>query len=117
MVGTALLWRCRERRWVAAALVACLVSIKPIMAPLWVWLVLTRRWRTAALGLVIGIVLNAAAWTILGWHELGAWLRLLSLQGSLRDGTGYSLIALARHLGIAQQIGIAPMVGVGLLWP
>jgi hypothetical protein len=113
VVGTALLWRCRERRWVAAALVACLVSIKPIMAPLWVWLVLTRRWRTAALGLVIGIVLNAAAWTILGWHELGAWLRLLSLQGSLRDSTGYSLIALTRHLGVAQQIGIALMVGVG----
>jgi Glycosyltransferase family 87 len=89
------------------------VSIKPIMAPLWLWLVLTRRRRTAALAVMIGIVVNAVSWTVLGWHELGAWLRLLSLQGSLRDGTGYSLIALAKHLGLAPQIGVALMVGFG----
>lgn len=112
-VGTALLWRWREREWVAAVLVACLVSIKPIMAPLWVWLLLSGRWRTAALGAVIGIVLNVVSWTVLGWHELGAWLHLLSLQGSLRDSTGYSLIALAKHLGLAHQVGVVLMVGFG----
>lgn len=118
IVGTALLWRWRRRRWPAAVLVACLVSVKPIMAPLWVWLVLTRRWRTAALGVGIGTVLNAVSWTVLGWHHLGGWLKLLSLQGSLRDGTGYSLIAVTRHLGLAQPIGTMLMVGCGcaLAW-
>jgi hypothetical protein len=113
VVGTALMWRWRDRPWAAAALVACLVSIKPIMAPLWLWLVLTGRRRTAALGAVIGIVLNAASWTVLGWHELGAWLSLLSVQGSLRDSSGYSLIAVATHLGLARQIGVALMLGLG----
>jgi hypothetical protein len=113
VVGVSLLWRCRDRQWGGAALAACLVSIKPIMAPLWLWLVLTRRWRTAALGAMIGILLNVVSWTVLGWNEFADWLSLLSLQGSLRDGTGYSLIALAKHLGLGQQVGVALMVALG----
>jgi len=109
-VGVALLWRFRERRWVAAALVACLVSIKPIMAPLWIWLLFSRGWRTAALAVAIGIVVNAASWTLLGWHEFGAWLGLLSHQGGLRDSAGFSLIALATHLGLAHQVGEALII-------
>jgi hypothetical protein len=113
LVATALLWRCRDRPWAAAAIVAGIVSIKPIMAPLWVWLLLTRRWHAAASAVLLGIVLNAASWTVLGWHELGGWLSLLSLQDTLRDSTGYSLIALARHVGLQQQIGEALMVAFG----
>ncbi|HEY3971015.1 MAG TPA: glycosyltransferase family 87 protein, partial [Solirubrobacteraceae bacterium] len=113
VVGTALLWRFREREWVAGVLIACLVSIKPIMAPLWLGLVLARRWRAAALGVAVVIILNAASWTAVGWHELNAWLSLLSLQGSLLDSTGYSLIALATHLGFAQTVGEALMVVTG----
>lgn len=118
LVGTALLWRWRDRQWAAAALVACLVSIKPIMAPLWLWLLLTRRWRAAGRGVVIGIVLNAVAWTVLGWHELNRWISLLSLQGSLRDSTGYSLIALVNRLALADRIGVVLMVGCAcvLVW-
>lgn len=110
LVATALLWRCRERQGVAAALVGCLVSIKPIMAPLWIWLLLTRGWRPAAGAVLVGLALNAVSWSVVGWSELSRWLHLLSLQGSLRDGTGYSLIALAKHLGLSEQMGVMLMV-------
>lgn len=113
VVGTALLWRFREREWAVATLVACLVSIKPIMAPLWIWLVLMGRWRSAFLAVAIGIFLNAASWTVVGWHDLSGWLNLLSRQGSLRDSSGYSLIALATHLGLGRAVGETLMVLIG----
>jgi alpha-1,2-mannosyltransferase len=113
VVGLALLWRFRDRKWVAGAIVACLVAIKPIMAPLWLWLVLTRRWRAAAIGAAIGTLVTAASWTVVGWHEFGRWLSLLSLQGRLRDSAGYSLVALATHLGLGRTVGVALMVAFG----
>ena len=115
VVGIALLWRFRARRVVAAILVACLVSIKPILVPLWLWLVITRRWRAAAIGVAIGIAVNVVSWTALGWHELSRWLNLISLQGKLQDSTGYSLIAFASHLGLGRTVGYALIVGVGCL--
>ena len=113
VVGVALLWRFRGRPWVAGAIIACLVSIKPIMAPLWLWLVLTGRWRAAAVGAAAGTVVTAASWTALGWHEFGGWLSLLSLQGRLRDSAGYGLVALATHLGAGRTVGVALMVALG----
>jgi Glycosyltransferase family 87 len=115
VVGVALLWRFRNRPWVAGAIVALLVSIKPIMAPLWPWLVLTRRWRAAIIGAAMGTVVTAASWTVLGWHEFGGWLTLLSLQGRLKDSTGYGLIALATHIGVGRTVGVALMVAFGLV--
>lgn len=113
VVGAALVWRFPERSAVTAVLVACLVSIKPILAPLWIWLLLTRRWRAAMLAVVIGVTVNAAAWTALGWHELAGWLNLLSLQGKLQDGIGYSLIALATHLALPKVVGVMVMAAFG----
>lgn len=115
IVGIALLWRFRQRPLVAAAVVACLVSIKPILVPLWFWLLLTRRWRAAALSAALGITLNAASWTVLGWHELSRWISLLSLQGRLQDSTGYSLIALSSHLGLGRTVGYALIVALSCL--
>ena len=110
MVGVALLWRFRDRQLAAAALVACLVSIKPILAPLGLWLIFARGWRAAAMAALFGVVLNAASWTVLGWHEFGAWVALLSHQGGLRDSAGYSLIAMATRLGLAPTMGEALIV-------
>jgi hypothetical protein len=115
IVGTALLWRFRERDWVAGALVACLVSLKPNMAPLWVWLVLARRWRPAAIAIAVGLLLNVVSWTVLGWHELSRWLSLLSLQGRLRDDVGYSMVAFATHLGLPRAVGEGLIVVFGCL--
>jgi glycosyl transferase family 87 len=114
VVGVALLWRFRDREWLAGAIIAGLVSIKPVMAPLWLWLVLTRRWRAAAIGAGIGTLVSAASWTVLGWHELSRWLNLLSLQSRLRDSVGYSLVALATHLGLGRTVGVALIVVLAL---
>lgn len=115
IVGIALLWRFRHRPLLTAALVACLVSIKPILVPVWFWLLLTRRWRAAAISAAIGITLNAVSWTVLGWHELSRWVSLLSLQGRLQNSTGYSLIALASHLGLGRTFGYALIVALSCL--
>lgn len=115
IVGVALMWRFRQRPLLAAAVVACLVSIKPILVPLWFWLLLTRRWRAAAISAAFGIALNAVSWTVLGWHELSRWVNLLSLQGRLQDSTGYSLIALSSHLGLGRTFGYVLIVALSCL--
>ncbi|HET8976892.1 MAG TPA: glycosyltransferase family 87 protein [Solirubrobacteraceae bacterium] len=115
LVGLALLWRWRGRPWAVATLVAGLICLKPILAPLWLWLVVTGRHRAAGSALVMGIVLNTVAWSILGWRELGAWWRLLHRQGGLRDATGYSLTALTTHLGLERAAGVVLILLCGLL--
>ena len=55
------------------------------------------------------------SWTVLGWHELGRWLSLLSLQGSLRDSVGYSLTALVTHVGLGRAVADVLTVVLGCM--
>ena len=41
-------WRWRDRPGVAGFLTAAAISLKPILWPLAVWLLVTRRWRASA---------------------------------------------------------------------
>ena len=43
--GTAAVWRWRERPGIAGFLTAAMISLKPIIWPLALWLLVTRRWR------------------------------------------------------------------------
>jgi hypothetical protein len=111
LLALALLWRYRDRAWAAGLLLALMVAVKPIMAPLWLWLVFTRRWRAAAVAAIVGAGMTVGAFALIGWQQLTAWRHLIALQGRLMDTHGYSLISLATHLGWTRQAGILLMVG------
>lgn len=105
MFGIAAAWRYRDRPWLLGLIAALLISIKPTMFPIGIWLIATRRYRATVIGAGIGLVLNLAAWTFIGWSELGRFLHLVSMQSQAMYHTGYSIIALAWHLGASRTTG------------
>ncbi len=105
VLGIACVWRYRDRPVVAGALVAVLVSLKPIVFPLGIWLIATRRYAAAAYALIVGLIVNLVAWSIVGWSALGGWLHLISVQGDLLYRKGYAIIALVTDLGLGRQTG------------
>jgi alpha-1,2-mannosyltransferase len=115
MFGCAAAWKYRSRPWVVGLITGLLVSIKPTMFPVAVWLLLTHRYKATAVSVGSALVMNAVAWTAIGWNELGSLLHLVSIQSAAMYHTGYSLIALAAHLGVGRSAGTAIQFLVALV--
>jgi glycosyl transferase family 87 len=101
----ALAWRWRDRPLRAGLVVAVAISLKTFAWPLGLWLLATRRWRAGICALASGTVINLAAWAIVGFNRIESFLRV---SGKLVDGqwrTGYTMLAVASHLGLTRGIG------------
>lgn len=105
-LGTALVWRYRDRPAVAGVLVAVVVSLKPFTVPVALWLLVTRRFTGLAWAAVAGAVVNLLAWGLLGFGELRRYIHLSSSVTGALERTGYGLISLTAHLGLGQSLGI-----------
>ena len=111
----ALAWRYRDRPLVAGFVAGVAISLKPFVWPLALWLLVTRRWRAAAYCLLSGLVLNLLAWAIVGFDQIHVYLRL---SGQVTDALwrgGYSVLAVAHHLGIGRGAGEALLLTGSLL--
>jgi hypothetical protein len=122
MFLVALGWRYRDRPVVAGLVVAVAVSLKPFVWPLGLWLLATRRWRAAAWAFGWGVLVNVCAWGIVGFDQVHAYLRL---SGQVTDALwrgGYSMLAVAHHLGFGRGVGevlllvVSGVVGLGVLY-
>lgn len=109
-LGLAGVWRWRDRPGVAGFLVAAMISLKPLMWPLVLWLIATRRWRASAHSLVWGVLLNAVAWSLVGFDQVGSYLHAVSVDASSSWRLGFGVPALLGHLGAGRTAGIALMV-------
>jgi hypothetical protein len=98
-LGIALVWRHRRRPVLAGVLVAILISVKPFVWPLGIWLVAARRYKAAAFAAAYSLALNLAAWAILGFSELPRYQRLARAFTKDGERIGYSVVSLALHLG------------------
>jgi hypothetical protein len=117
MLGVALVWRYRDRKLVVALVTGLLVALKLFFWPLLVWLVATRRYRTAALAAVASAVLVFAPWAGIGFAGLHAYPRLLSTVAHREGAISYSVAAVV-HLVIPSwtaAIVVATVMGIGLL--
>ena len=63
----------------SAAAVAALVVVKLFPWPLAVWLMVTKRWRLAAVAAALAVAVTAAVWAAIGFDGLTAY------PGMLRD--------------------------------
>jgi hypothetical protein len=108
----ALAWRYRDRPLAAGLIVAAAISLKTFVWPLGLWLLATRRWRAAGSALAAGAVLNLIAWGLVGFNQIHTFTRL---SRELVDGqwrTGYSMLAVAHHLGLGRGAGEILLLGV-----
>ena len=119
---TALAWRYRDRPWIAGLVTVAAISLKPFIWPLGLWLLATRRWRAAGYALVWGLALNLVAWAVVGINEIHTYLRL---SGKVTDALwrgGYSMLAVAHHLGLGRGpadvllLVVAATVGLGVIY-
>lgn len=116
-LGLALVWRYRDRPLVAGLLSAAIISLKPFVWPVVLWLVFTRRIRATGWTFAWGLAINALAWGAVGYGRVGEYLHLSATVTAALKQTGYGLIALLTHSGAPVWAGVALMAAVtmGLL--
>jgi alpha-1,2-mannosyltransferase len=105
LLGLALAWRWRDRRVAGPATVACIVALKVFLWPLVVWLLLTRRFASAALAVAFAALLTLGSWAVLGFAGLGEYPHLLDSLSSAVQGKGWSVLALALSVGLSATAG------------
>lgn len=100
-LGIALIWRYRDRALVAGACAAVIVSLKLFVWPVALWLLATRRYRAALAGLGWGLLVNAAAWAVVGYGQIGRFLEDAGRVSGVFFRSAYTPVALVLHLGVA----------------
>jgi hypothetical protein len=111
LLALAVAWRYRDRRWVVALALTAGVVAKLFLWPVLVWLVATRRFRTAATSGGLMVAVSLAGWAIIGFAGLRDYPHLLSVYSRAGEAKGYSDVALGLSLGLppgtARALGLA----------
>jgi hypothetical protein len=117
VLGLALVWRYRERRAAVAVATGFLVALKVFFWPLLVWLVATRRYRTAALGAAASAALVFVPWAGIGFAGLHEYPHLLSTIARHEGADSYSVAALVHFVvpSWTAAVAVETVLGVGLL--
>ena len=112
VLGVACAWRWRDRVASSAAAVAAVLVAKLFLWPLAVWMLLMRRWRTAAATLVIVTVVTVAGWAAIGFHGLTDYPRMLGALSAVYQARGISTIAGLTAVGVS--LSLAKIITVSL---
>lgn len=110
--GTAAVWRWRESPGRAGFLTAAMISLKPLLWPLALWLLVTRRWRAAAHCLAWGLALNAMAWSVVGFDQVPRYLHAVAMDTRTAWRSGFGVAALIGHLGAGETVAMVVMLMV-----
>jgi alpha-1,2-mannosyltransferase len=97
----ALAWRYRDRRFVVAGAIALAVVTKLFLWPLVIWLIATRRMRTAATTIALAITVVIASWAVIGFAGMLSYPHHLGTIQGFEQEKGYSLFPLLRGLGLS----------------
>jgi Glycosyltransferase family 87 len=98
VLGLAVLWRFRDRTAVVAVVTGLVVALKLFFWPVLVWLVATRRYRSAALGAVASAVFVFIPWAGIGFAGLRGYPHLLGVVTDREGPESYSLAALVHFV-------------------
>ena len=101
LLGVAAAWRYRDRPYVAAPVTALTAVAKVFAWPLFVWLLATRRLRTAAAAAGIALVLLVGGWAAIDFAGLRGYPHLLRVLSRVEAVQSYSLVGLFRLEGAA----------------
>jgi hypothetical protein len=117
VLGVGLAWHWRARVTAPALSVAAVITAKLFPWTLGVWLLATRRLRTAALAAALVIVGTVSAWALIGFAGMSSYPHMLASLDSLSAGAGVSLVAALLALGVGATIAqlLALAVAVTLL--
>ena len=114
-LGCALAWRYRDRRVVAALAVASLIALKLLAWPLLIWLVATRRTRTALLAAATSVFLVGASWAAIGFKGFSSYPSLLKADADAFQGGSHSIVSAIMRLGAPETPARSAALVVGAL--
>lgn len=104
VLGVAAAWRWRDRPLAAAAVLGAMISVKLFLAPLLLWLLVSRRYRTLCWTVAFTLLLNALAWPVVGLGEISRYMQLLHRFTAVAQSWGYSVVALVLHQGGSEAL-------------
>jgi alpha-1,2-mannosyltransferase len=112
-------WRWRTHAVRLGLLVACAMTAKLFLWPVWFWLVRARRYRAAAIAVGASLAAVAASWAAIGFAGLRDYPTRLGRLTGLEGPNGYSVYALLRVVGVggstaARAGSILGVVGVAV---
>jgi len=114
VLGAGVAWRWRERLWAPALAIATIVAVKVFPWTLGVWLLITRRYRAAAVAGLIGLALTLAAWALIGFQDLAQYPRMLSEVSSLQENRAVSVAGLLVLAGLGTGVANVVVIAAGL---
>jgi len=120
--GLIALWRARDRPLAAGLLVAAVIYSKLFLAPVWLFLVLTRRWRAAGIALAT-LAVAFAVGGLLGPIGPADYVSMLGTLARAEAPDGMSLTGLLVNTGLgpaaatwlARAAALAALAAVA--WP
>lgn len=111
VLGLALCWRWREHAGRAGLALGAIIALKLLAAPLIAWLLVTRRFRAAAVACATSAALLVGGWAAIGFHGFTGYSHLLSVLTDIESSRGYSAVAFANTLGVGgSAAALAPYV-------
>jgi len=113
----ALAWKYRDHALVAGLAVGLAVAAKLFVAPLVVWLLLTRRFRAAAWAVGSAALLVLGAWAAVGFEGLRDYPTLLRVVQDVYAVRSMSVSTVAGVLGasVSTAVAIAAVAGIACL--
>ena len=111
----ALAWRFRDEARLAGLALGAAVAAKLFVAPLVVWLLLTRRFRAAAWTVGTAVVLVLGAWALIGFEGLRDYPKLLRTVQDVYAIRSVSLSTVAGALGLSVTAAVAVAASAGLV--
>jgi hypothetical protein len=117
VLGAGIAWRWRDRVWPPALAIAAIVAAKVFPWPLGVWLLITRRWKAAALCVALGLLLTLGAWALIGFQGMARYPEMLANMSYLQEDRAISLATVLVILGLPAGAASAcvMLAGAGLL--
>lgn len=111
----ALAWRYRDDAPRAGLALGAAIAAKLFVAPLVVWLLLTRRFRAAAWTTATAVALVIGAWAVVGFEGFRDYPALLRVVQDVYAVRSVSLSTVAGALGASATVAVAVAAGAGLV--
>jgi len=99
LLGTALIWRYRDRSALAGSIASVTAVVKLFLWPLGLWLLVTRRLRAAVIFALAALLVTLLGWAAIGFAGFRSYPHLVRVLSQLEAGVSYSPVALLRLSG------------------
>ena len=118
LLGVVAAWRYRDRRHLAAIVIAVTAVAKLFVWPLFVWLFVSRRVRTALEASAFAVLLLVGGWAAIGFAGLRGYPHLLRVLSQVEETQSFSIAGLLRLHGSAATAltGALILLVVGGVW-